>query len=125
MNNYGIIADKAAQMSKKGASPESAWDQAALEIFPSQESSRKKSCPRSSFLGIASEGFLNGVPKGDYTTSKKNMDYAIRALKIVAENPSRVWNPQTLWKELATNKQHNSQMDVVLSLWENQFIQYR
>jgi len=96
MNKYGDVADQAAQMAKNGVSPEGAWDQAVLEVFPTQESSRKKSCPRSAFLGIASEGCLNGVPKGDYTKSKKNMDYAIRALKIVAENPSRVWNSQTL-----------------------------
>lgn len=50
---------------------ENSWQMAMLEVFPTQESSRKKGCPKSTFLGLCENGYVKGIPAGKYLLRKK------------------------------------------------------
>ncbi len=120
MSKYGDLACKAVASCQKGAKPQDAWAQHAKELFPNQEASQKKGCPKSAFLGLAEAGLLVGVPSGNYTNSKKNKDYAIRACEILSEDKSLADAPKELWAIVmnGTQKRPNQQMEVVTSLWK-------
>jgi len=103
------------------------WQQAMMEVFPTQESSRKKGCPKTAFLGLCEAGYVKGVPEGKYLlkSSSKNKDYAIHAIKLLKDTPQLAkYSSKQLW-ELVMNgasKTLNSQMDVVLGLWKNRLV---
>jgi hypothetical protein len=46
-------------------------------------SAQKKGCPRGAFLGLCEEGLVKGIPAGNYTTSKDNKAYAVRAAELL------------------------------------------
>ncbi|MCY4245019.1 MAG: hypothetical protein OXE47_06830, partial [Gammaproteobacteria bacterium] len=81
--------------------------------------------PRSAFLGLCEAGLVKGVPPGEYlkkSSKKLNKGYAVKAVSKLIENPKLKDNsPKELW-ELVISKAHDSQMDVVLALWEKQKI---
>jgi len=60
---YGLVALNAVNRlnSSQETDPCSAWDEAAVYVFPTQLSLRKKVCPRSAFLGLCEEGKVKGV----------------------------------------------------------------
>ena len=121
-NNYGLTAIRAIEIFKNNNSPEEAWKEAALEIMTS-ESAQKKGCPKSAFLGLCEAGFIKGIPKGNYTRSKKNKDYAIDAVNILKNNKNISLGVNELWELVDNNGiSHNSQMDVVLALWNENSI---
>lgn len=125
MRKYGKCAEIAARLinNKEVSDPITAWDKAALEVFPESESSRIKACPKNTFLGLCEEGIVKGVPAGNYTKSTDNKDYAITAVNLIKKKPTLGEDRQLLWEMVAGyEKQHNSQMDVVLSLWYNGLI---
>jgi hypothetical protein len=104
-----------------GMTPSEAWNVAASEIFPLSESLQKKSCPRNAYLGLCEEGLVAGVSGNTYRRSRYNKDYAVRAVKLLKEEPELAnTSPGTLWERviLGKAKKHNSQMHVVLSLWQ-------
>ena len=122
MNNYGKTALKAVGYCKKGYLPVEAWDKAAIEIF-GNSTSAVKNCPKSAFLGLCEEGLVKNIPMGNYTLSEKNKDYALLAVAILKLNRNRRYTPIELWDKIRTKTiRHNSQMDVVLGLWENNLI---
>lgn len=57
---------------------------------------KKKGCPRNAFLGLYEEGLVKGIPSGNYTRSKKNKEYAIKAVKILKGAPELSSNSKTL-----------------------------
>lgn len=119
MNKYGKAAIKAA---KEGENPIESWEKAAIALFKSLDS-QKKSCPKSTFLGLCEAGLVNGIPKGNYSKSIKNKKYALKAVKILKQHTETRYLPKELWEKLdLEDKKHNSQMDVVLALWEHGFI---
>ena len=124
MNKYGVLACKAVASCRKGVEPRDAWALHAKEIFFDQEASQKKGCPRGAFLGLAEEGLLVGVKPGNYTNSKKNKAYAIKACAILSENEALVDSPRKLWAMVmdGEEKQPNQQMEVVTSLWKHGLI---
>lgn len=120
-NNYGEAALKAAAMK---TNPLLAWERATEEVFDSK-SSKEKSCPKGAFLGLCEEGLVKGIPGGKYTKSSLNKGYAIESIKILSGKPNI--SKSELWDQVKRNlgilkKDHNSQMEVVLALWENEFI---
>ncbi|KAA5826251.1 hypothetical protein FPF71_05400 [Algibacter amylolyticus] len=118
MNKYGTAAINAV---KESQNPIESWE-IAVKDFDS-ESAKVKGCPKNTFLGLCEDGYVKGVPKGNYTKSIKNKEYAINAIKIIKNNPNKSFSPKELWGELNLgDKRHNSQMDVVLALWENGLI---
>ncbi len=121
MGKYGKSAEIATDLliSNKVNNPVKAWEFAVSKVFPHSESSRNKGCPKSTFLGLCEDGYIMGVEQGNYTRSKKNKDYAIKAVKLLNSNPEL--KEKELWRLVinGTNKQQNSQMDIVITLWNN------
>src|SRR5207248_3342561 len=124
MGKYGEVAVNAARLldadSKK--SPLDAWNAAAKAKFRGEIEAEKKSCPRGAFLGLCEEGLVRGVVPGEYTGSDKNKSYALEAVRHLLHDPGLgSLKPGQLWKLLmnGADKRHNSQMDVVLALWNN------
>jgi hypothetical protein len=121
-NTYGACAVKSAMLNKSFSSPNEAWGKVAFVLFDS-ESSQEKGCPKNTFLGLCEEGLIKGFSKGTYTKSIKNKDYALKAIAILKKPNNTEVTPSELWKKLNLgDKKHNSQMDVVLALWENDLI---
>jgi hypothetical protein len=122
-NKFGLTALKSAQNYKNPYSIIEIWSRSAKEVFPTK-SSQEKSCPQSTFLGLCEEGLVKGIPKGSYTKSVKNKEYAIRAVAILKQNKHTTFSPKELWGKLELgDKRSNSQMDVVLALWEHGLIE--
>jgi hypothetical protein len=121
-NKYGLTAIKALETYKPAESLRESWFSAAAELFNS-ESSQNKGCPKSTFLGLCEEGLVNGIPKGNYTKSVKNKEYALKAIAILKQNTQTTFSPKELWEKLELgDKSSNSQMDVILALWEHGLI---
>jgi hypothetical protein len=116
-NNYGSIA---IAVSKEGRSPKEEWAKASKLFFDSKDS-QDKNCPRSAFLGLCEQGLVKGIKRGIYLT---NSEYALIAVKILTNNAT--FSRKELWEEvkehLNISKSHNSQMDVVIALFENKMI---
>ena len=127
MNKYGIAAINATQLFNDMAArtPIDAWNQATIEMFGANSSSQRKDCPRNAFLGLCEEGLVRGVPSGKYLTkpNNKNKAYAVEAVRLLKVNPELAKDKKRLWSEVVQEiKEHNSQMDVVLALWESELI---
>lgn len=125
MEKYRQAAVLAVEILKEGSitNPEQAWNQAVTKIFPTSTSLKNKGCPKGAFLGLCNEGMVSGIPAGSYSKLTKNGEYAITAVKILRTNPFLVSQPALLWKNVAGNtKSENSQMDVVIGLWEANYI---
>ena len=126
MSKYGKTACCAAKKARNGVDPREAWRRAAEMIFPdqNQKSSRQKSCPRCAFLGLASAGFIVGVPSGEYTTSQCSKEHAIAGVNLLRDESSLCTNPSEMWHRIDCDKPdtHNQQMHVVASLWKGDHI---
>jgi hypothetical protein len=124
MKAFGEVAIQATELVRSGAcraAPE-AWELAGRDVLQQSASLQDKSCPKGAYLGLCEEGMVIGVPAGDYTRSKDNKGYAVRALKLLQEEPALAnIGPSSLWKHVlgGMSKTHNSQMDVVLALWHS------
>ena len=124
-NRYGSVAIRAVKLAQGGMDPVQAWKKSAEEEFPSQPSSRVpssrvKGCPKSAFLGLAEDGLIRGVPRGNYTNSCSSKRYAVEAVKLLRTSPCLEKNKTELWNRVTHNqpKARNQQMDVVLALWK-------
>jgi hypothetical protein len=122
---YGLVALNAVNKLNniKEMEPCNAWDEAAVVVFPTQLSSRKKGCPRSAFLGLCEEGKVKGVKSGNYTSSKANKSYATDALELLQSSPNLT--TKDLWGKVINNiepKAHNSQMNVVVALFHEGYL---
>jgi hypothetical protein len=121
MGKYGSVAVIAAELLAVRADlqPPEAWRSAAGMAFPNSASSRDKSCPRGAFLGLCEVGAVEGVGRGSYTPSVKNKEYAVKGLTALRSDPSLASDEMELWRIAmdGQDKQHNSQMDVLIALW--------
>jgi len=120
MNKYGEAAIRATRYARAtGTSATDAWTAAVRDAFPDSPSSQAKGCPRGAYLGLCEEGLVEGIPRGQYTRSKDNKAYALRAHGILQTEPALSSSPDRLWDRVLApiSKKHNSQMDVVASLW--------
>jgi hypothetical protein len=79
------------------------------------------------FLGLCEQGLVKGIKRGIYLTNSEsnlNKQYALIAVKILTNNATI--SRKQLWEEvkehLNISKNHNSQMDVVIALFENKMI---
>jgi hypothetical protein len=121
MRPYGNAAVRAVALIQRGecGTAPDGWKIAVKEQFPNSESSRAKSCPKSAFLGLCEDGFVNDVPPGRYTQSVENKAYAVKAAALLrTESRLAAEGPSALWKRVIgrITKSHNHQMDVVLAL---------
>ena len=62
---------------------------------------------------------MKGIPAGRYSSSRDNKGYAVRAAELLLEG-KQSWSTSSLWRAVTDDpeKTHNSQMDVVLALWD-------
>lgn len=125
MNRFGEVAVKAAQLcqNQPAISPQDAWEKFAAELIES-DSTSEKGCPRDAFLGLCQEGFVRGIRRGKYTRSKKNKRYAVMAVRLLKVSPELSREVDRLWEQVLNgeHKSHNSQMNVVVDLWNNGLI---
>ena len=121
MNKYAEVTLKATRMLET-YSPQEAWTMASQKVFPHSLASRNKGCPKSVFLGLCEEGLVRGATVGNYTRSKLNKQYALKALDLLQNNTDLSLDVNALWKLIVPNKKSNSQMDVVIALWNNNLI---
>ena len=123
-NRYGQAAIMATHRSSSvNVDPVTRWEAAMEKLYPTSPAARKKGCPRGAFLGLCEEGLVKGIPAGRYTSSRDNKDYAVRAAALLIEG-KQSWSTGALWQAVTDDpkKVHNSQMDVVLALWNNDLI---
>ncbi len=93
------------------------------KLYPTSPAARKKSSPRGAFLGLCEEGLVQGIPAGAYKASRDDKAYAVRAVTLLTEGTEQR-STSALWRAVTegAGKTHNSQMDVVLALWNNDLI---
>jgi hypothetical protein len=127
MDNYGVAAVLAAR-TRNGTSPRESWQHATRQLFPTLDS-QNKGCPKCAFLGLCEEGYVAGIPSGMYLTKANslNKQYAVAAVRELQRSPLMAaevaTTPKELWRRVVGNhKRHNSQMDVVLALWQSGLI---
>ena len=122
MSKYGEAAIRAVHLFTSGTvdSPSVAWAQATNEIIWEGTPGQVKGCPQNAFLGLCEEGLVKGIPRGQYTRSIKNKQYAVNGFTVLKRKPELASKPRVLWDEVmkGEKKAHNSQMDVVTALWE-------
>jgi len=125
MNKYAQTALLAVELitSKVSFNPADAWKMASIKIFDSL-SSQVKACPKNTFLAICETERVKGVQPGNYTRSTKNKEYALKALNLLDNNPALSNELKHLWEVVQQGKiiKDNSQMDVVLALWNKGLI---
>jgi hypothetical protein len=98
-----------------------------LKKFIKLKALKKKGCPKNTFLGLCEEGIVKGIKRGVYlknSESNLNKLYALTGVRLLSINPNLT--RRELWimveEKLNINKNHNSQMDVVIALWEKKMI---
>jgi len=126
MDKYGVAAVRAVHIFTSGLakSPRNAWLKATTEIFSEGTSSQKKGCPQSTFLGLCEEGLVSGIPFGQYTKAVENKKYALDAVSILKKYPELASDLHSLWNVVMRGKRkvYNSQMDVVVALWNENLL---
>ena len=121
-NKYAKTAIECVEKFKESECIKKVWSKYIEENFDTK-SSQEKGCPKNTFLGLCEEGLVKGIPKGNYTKSVLNKEYALKAVAILKQNSQTTFTPKELWEKLDLgDKRSNSQMDVVLALWEKGLI---
>lgn len=121
--SYGEAAVYATHICKQlKISPMEAWSLAVQKHIQTR-SGQMKGCPKGAFLGLCSQGQVRGILPGKYTRSVDNRGYAITAVKILKNQPKGpIISAGELWDQVMVAHEKsitsNSQMDVVLALWQ-------
>ena len=124
MSKYVKAAKLAVKKSRLGIDPTNAWKIAVKEIFPNSSSSQDKSCPKLAFLGLVADGRVGGIAERSDIDISLNGKYAINAHDYLIQNPEFDGSPKDLWNRIIKDgKAHNQQMDVVLELFSNEYLQ--
>lgn len=127
MNQFGTAAVSAANLLRTNPlmSPEDAWDQAILAT-QLNSTTADKICPREAFIGLAKSGLIIGYRSLMRIVIGWNGLYAIIAVTILRRSKAarlrKRGDSGILWQAVLTalgfkTIKHNSQMEVVLSLW--------
>ena len=121
MSKYGEAAILAVELieSGKATDPEDGWKQAVRKVFPASQPLQRKGCPKGAFLGLCSQGLVQGIDAGPYGQPTKNGEYAVGAAEVLRANRFLCSQPALLWKKVAgPSKTENNQMEVVIALWQ-------
>jgi hypothetical protein len=127
MNLYGKTAVKAVELFAYTHDIKKAWTEAVQE-FTNSHSARVKGCPKNTFFGLCYAGQIKGIsiqpPQGK---KSKNAEYAILAIHLLKKDMSWANKKAELWAEIqkiiGEEKKHNSRLDVVIALWNEELIQ--
>ncbi len=121
MSQYAQAALNAYQLvAYKSMSPHEAWDAAVTKVTES-ESSRKKICPRVTFLALADSGYLKNV-KPQYEEKKGGKLYqrAIEVANLILYLPG-ISKAELIDKTCYKDRQGS--YDIVLALAKHGFLQ--
>lgn len=131
MQRFGEVALKAWEKATRSNDPKRAWEEASTEMCGEGTSMQKKGCPREAFLGLCEAGLVKDIRGGGgYTRSESSKQYATKAVEILrlGDDPNLVSDRNRLWRRVLRElkmqeyKEHNGQMDVVLSLWRARLV---
>ena len=123
-NRYGEAAILAArQANTPGLTPKERWESAMEKLYPTSPAARRKGSPRGAFLGLCEEGLVQGIPAGRYSPPNDSKAYAVQAVALL-KGAAQHWSRTALWQEVSkgSGKEHDSQIDVVLALWNKDLI---
>jgi hypothetical protein len=125
-NQFGRAAVRAVELyrNRSVADPLEVWQRAIAE-FTDSANSRKKCCPKNTFLGLCSDELIVGIRKGDYLYKPESVErlYARTAVEYLKNHLGISISPSELWAAIGNrDKHHDSQMNVVLELWKNKLI---
>ena len=120
--NYGQIAVDAANgfQQSVNAALLQAWSN-SLKI----NNTNDKDCPRVAFLGLCEDGFVAGVPKGNYIQKSgvsriKPKAIRIRNIIMNSKPPFIPTQPKTsIWTQAGGTGQDQGVIDVVYTLFNN------
>lgn len=113
LNAYQLVADKS-------MSPREAWDSAVAKVTVS-ESSRKKGCPRATFLALADSGYLKNVnPQHGERKVGKLYQRAIEVANLILDLPG-ISKAELVDKTCYKDRQGS--YDIVLTLAQYGFLQ--
>lgn len=88
-----------------------------------KEASIKKGCPRLAFIGLCEKNLIKDIEIKNSDKESLNKNYAVEAVKVLKNNKKN-YTSKELWEEIGNkDKKHNSQMDIVLALWEKGMIE--
>ena len=88
-----------------------------------KEASIKKVCPRLAFIGLCENNLIKGIEIKNSDKESLNKNYAVEAVRVL-KNDKRNYTSKELWEEIGNkDKKHNSQMNIVLALWEKGMIE--
>lgn len=88
-----------------------------------KEASIKKGCPRLAFIGLCENNLIKDIEIKNSNKESLNKNYAVEAVKVLKNN-KRDYTSKELWEEIGNkDKKHNSQMNIVLALWEKGMIE--
>lgn len=127
MNLYGKTAVKAVELFAYTHDIKKAWTEAVQE-FTNSHSARVKGCPKNTFFGLCYAGQIKGISiQPPQEKESKNAEYAILAIHLLKKDMSWANKKAELWAEIqkiiGEEKKHNSQLDVVIALWNEGLIQ--
>ncbi|MGL4874466.1 MAG: DUF6979 family protein [Cetobacterium sp.] len=89
-----------------------------------KEASIKKGCPRLAFVGLCENNLIKDIEVKNSDKESLNKNYAVEAVKVLKNNNNRHYTSKELWEEIGNkDKKHNSQMNIVLALWEKGMIE--
>ena len=125
MGKYGKAAIYATKVIRdSGIDPCEAWEESCRRLGGDPQK-----CTRSVYLGLCEEGMIKNVPPGNYTDSTCNKRYAVEAVRVLRSCPSVVTQSRRdLWEKVPENScegkriGQDGQLDVVLALWNKEFI---
>jgi hypothetical protein len=107
---YNLVVNK-----KKGFSD--AWE-ISVQKNIEKETSRKKGCPKQTFIGLCDHGHLEKIT-GKQEVVSINYRYALFAIQEWKKNPkvsnTIMWNK--IVERFGEAKNHNEQLSVVRGLW--------
>ena len=127
MNLYGKTAVKAVELFAYTHDIKKAWT-GAVQEFTNSYSARVKGCPKNAFFGLCYAGKIKGISiQTPQEKESKNAEYAILAIHLLKKDMSWANKKAELWTEIqkiiGEEKKHNSQLDVVIALWNEGLIQ--
>lgn len=112
------------QALKYPGDPAAAWARAIEDLAAMGEEteiSRAKGCPKSTFVSLAENGYINGFRTRTKRVMSKNASHAVKAYEILQLSPDFRQSKARWWRDVASAKgisreNHAGILDVLLVL---------